>query len=47
VEIYTVEPLVPDSSPPQVEIAIAVLKRHKLPGIYQFPAEIFQAGCER
>jgi hypothetical protein len=46
-EIYTAEPLVPEPSSPQVEIGIAILKRHKLPSIYQFSAEIFQAGCER
>jgi hypothetical protein len=46
-EIYTAEPLVPESSPSQVEIAITSLKRHKLSGIYQISAEIFQAGYER
>jgi hypothetical protein len=32
IEIYTAESLVPDPSPFEVEIAIAKLKRYKLPG---------------
>jgi hypothetical protein len=32
IEIYTAEPLVPDPSPFEVEIAIAKLKRYKSPG---------------
>jgi hypothetical protein len=35
-EIHTAEPLVPDTSPFEVEIAIAKLKKkHKSPGSYQ------------
>jgi hypothetical protein len=36
--------LVPDPSPFEVEIAIAKLKRYKLPGSDQIPAEVIQAG---
>jgi hypothetical protein len=32
IEIHTAEPLVPDPSPFEVEIAIAKLKRYKFPG---------------
>jgi hypothetical protein len=32
IEIHTAEPLVPHSSPAEVEIAIAKLKRYKSPG---------------
>jgi hypothetical protein len=39
-EINTAEPLVPDPSPFQFEIAIAKLKRHKSPGSDQIPAEL-------
>jgi hypothetical protein len=39
IEIHTVEPLVPDSSPFEAEIAIAKLKRYKSPGSDQIPAE--------
>jgi hypothetical protein len=42
-EIRTAEALVPDSSPFQVEIAIAELKMYKLPGSDQIPAERIQA----
>jgi hypothetical protein len=38
IEIHTAEPLLPDPSPFEVEIAIANLK------IYGFPAELIQAG---
>jgi hypothetical protein len=43
IEIHTAEPLVPDSSPFEVEIAIAKLERHKMPGTDQIPAELIQA----
>jgi hypothetical protein len=46
IEIYTAEPLVPDSSPFDVEIAIANLKRYKSSGSGQIPAELIQAGGE-
>jgi hypothetical protein len=44
IQIYTVEPLVPDLSPLEVQIAIAKLKRHKLLGSNQIPAELIHAG---
>ena len=44
-EIHTVEPLVPEPSAFEVELAIEKLKNHKSPGIDQFPAEYFKAGC--
>jgi hypothetical protein len=47
IEIHTAEPLVPDPSPFEVEIAIAKLKRYKSPGSDQIPAELIQAGCEK
>jgi hypothetical protein len=45
-EIHTAEPLVPETSPSEVEIAIARLKKHKSPGSDQIPAELIQAGGE-
>jgi hypothetical protein len=46
IEIHTAEPLVPDPSPFEVEIAIAKLKRFKSPGGDQIPEEVLQAGSE-
>jgi hypothetical protein len=46
IEIHTAEPLVPDLSSFEVEIAIAKLKRFKSPGSDKIPAELFQAGGE-
>jgi hypothetical protein len=46
IEIHTAELLVPDPSPFEVEIAIAKLKRYKLPGSDQIQAELIQAGGE-
>jgi hypothetical protein len=43
-EIHTAEPLVPEPSSYEVEIAIERLKRYKSPGIDQIPAELIQAG---
>jgi hypothetical protein len=40
IEIHTVEPLVPDPSPFEVETAIAKLKRYKSPGSDQIPEEL-------
>jgi hypothetical protein len=37
-------PLVPDPSPFEVEIAIAKLKKYKLPGSDQILEELIQAG---
>jgi hypothetical protein len=39
IEIQTAEPLVPEPSPFEVEITIAKLKRYKLPGSDQIPAD--------
>jgi hypothetical protein len=44
-EIHTAEPLVPDPSP-EIEFSIAKLKRYKLPGSDQIPAELIQVGGE-
>ena len=43
--IHTAEPLVPESSAFEVELAIEKLKSHKSPGIDQIPAELIRAGC--
>jgi hypothetical protein len=43
-EIHTAEPLVPEPSSFEVEIATEKLKRYKSPGIDQIPAELIQAG---
>jgi hypothetical protein len=45
-EIYTAESSVLVPSPFEVDIAIAKLKRYKLPGSDQIPAELTQAGGE-
>ena len=41
-EIHTAEPLVPDPSASEVELAIDKLKSHKPPGIAQLPAELIK-----
>jgi hypothetical protein len=46
IEIHTAEPLVPDPSPFEVEIAIAKLKRYKSPGSDQILAKLIQTGGE-
>jgi hypothetical protein len=46
VEIHTAEPLVPEPSPLEAEIAIAKLKKYKSPDYDQIPAEVNQAGGE-
>jgi hypothetical protein len=43
-EIHTAEPLVPEPSACEVEMAIEKLKRKKSPGIDQIPAELIKAG---
>jgi hypothetical protein len=43
-EIHTVEPLLPEPSVFEVEMAIEKLKRYKSPGIDQIPAEFIKAG---
>jgi hypothetical protein len=42
--MHTAEPLVPNPSLFEEEIAIAKLKKYKLPGSDQIPAELIQAG---
>jgi hypothetical protein len=44
VEIHTAEPLVPEPSAFEVELAIEKLKSHKSPGVDQIPAELIEAG---
>ena len=43
-EIQTAEPLVPEPSAFEVELAIGKLKCHKSPGIDEIPAELIKAG---
>jgi hypothetical protein len=43
-EIHTAEPLVPEPSSYEVEIAIEKLKMYKSPGTDQIPAELIQTG---
>ena len=46
-QIHTAEPLVPEPSASEVELAIDNLKSHKSPGIDQIPAELIKAGVEQ
>ena len=43
-EIHTAEPLVPEPSASEVELAIDKLQSHKPPGIDQILAELIKAG---
>ena len=43
-EIHTAEPLVPEPSAFEVELAIEKLKSHKSPGIDRIPGELIKAG---
>jgi len=43
-EIHTEEPLVPEPSASEFELAIDKLKNHKSPGFDQIPAELIKAG---
>jgi hypothetical protein len=43
-EVHTAEPLVPEPSAFEVEMAVEKLKRHKSPGMDQIPAELIKAG---
>ena len=43
-EIRTAEPLVPELSASEFQLAIDKLKSHKSPGIEQIPAELIKAG---
>ena len=47
VEIPTAEPLVPEPSAFEVELAIDKLKNHKSPGIDEVPAELIKQGVEQ
>jgi hypothetical protein len=44
IEVHTAEPLVPESSSFDVDVAIAKFKKYKSPGCNQIPAELIQAG---
>jgi hypothetical protein len=44
IEVHTAEPLVPGSSRLGTEVAIAKLKKYKLPGSDEIPPEQIQAG---
>jgi len=46
-EIHTAEPLVPEPSASEFELAIDKLKSHKSPGIDQIPAELIKQGVEQ
>ena len=46
-EIHTAEPLVPEPSSSEVELAIDKLKSHKSPSIHQIPAELIKARVEQ
>jgi hypothetical protein len=46
IEVHMGEPLVPDPSHLEVEIAIAKLKKYKSPGSDQILTELIQAGGE-
>jgi hypothetical protein len=46
IEIHTAEPLVPDPSSFEIEIAIANMKRHNPPGSDEIPAQLIQTGDE-
>ena len=43
-EIHTTEPLLPETSAFEVELAIEEIKSNKSPGIDQIPAELIKAG---
>jgi hypothetical protein len=45
-QIHTAEPLVPEPSLVEVEIAIGKLKNYKSPGIDQIPTDLIKAGGE-
>jgi hypothetical protein len=45
-EKHTAEPLVPEPSASEVELAIEKLKTHKTPGVDQIPTELIEAGVE-
>jgi hypothetical protein len=44
--MLTAEPIVPEPSASEVEVATGKLRRHKSPGADQIPAELIQAEEE-
>jgi hypothetical protein len=46
IDIHTTEPLIPEPSPFDTEIAIAKLRRYKSPGSDKIPGELIQGGGE-
>jgi hypothetical protein len=46
-EIHTAEPLVPQPSPSEVDIATAKLERYRPSGTIQIPPELIHAGSEK
>jgi hypothetical protein len=46
-EINTAEPLVPEPSAFEIEMAIEKIKRHKSPGTDQTPTELTKTGVEK
>ena len=42
--MHAAEPLVPEPSTFEVEMAISKIKRRRLPGVDQIPAELIKAG---
>ena len=46
-EAHTAEPLVPEPSAAEVELAIDMLKSHKSSGIDQIPAELIKQGVQQ
>jgi hypothetical protein len=42
-EIHTAEPLAPEPSASEVQLAIEKIKHHKSPGIDQIPVELIKA----
>ena len=46
-EIQTTEPLVPEPSTFEVELAIEKLKSHKSPGINKIPAKLLKVGDKK
>ena len=46
-EIHTAEPLVPEQSAFETELATENLKRHKSPAIDQIPAELIKQGIQQ
>jgi hypothetical protein len=43
-KVHTAEPLVPESTAFEVEMAIEKLRRHKSRGVYQIAVELIKAG---